>query len=121
MMTGLLVKPFSSLLKSLILFLALLPIACPACAETLNLFYTVEKDGVRYDTAPAAIRKNTARRMFLELNEYGDVVIKHDDVTLVLAYNTPDDFQGLRDRMRALQPRECAAVNGFSFKMSVPF
>lgn len=120
-MAGLLIKPVGSLLSGLIFFLAILPMACPACAESLNLLYTVEKDGVRYGTAPAAARKNTEQRMFLEVNENGDVVIRHANVSLILAYNTPDDGQVLQDHIRDLQPRECAAPNGFNFKMVFSF
>ncbi|HEY4744395.1 MAG TPA: hypothetical protein VIH45_07025 [Desulfuromonadaceae bacterium] len=100
-----------------------LPMARTALgAETLNLFYTVEREGFPFAAAPApAAPRKIAERRTMAVDENGDVVIRHPNATLVLAYSAPDDGLGFRDRMRDLPSRECAAVYGFSVKMKIPF
>ena len=123
-MTGFPINPCGSLLAGFIIVTAIvLSFARTArCAESLNLFYTVEKEVSRFGTAPAVPRTHAKQRSsFLDVDQNGDVVIRHDNVSLVLAYNTPDDGQAPQDRSRDLQPRECAAPNGFNFKVRFPF
>ena len=89
-------------------------------AEALDLFYIVENERLWSETSllPA---KEVARKMFMEVDENGDFVIRHRNVSVILAYYTPDDDQRQPDYRHGLQPRECAAVNGMSIKIAFTF
>jgi hypothetical protein len=89
-------------------------------AEPLDLFCIAENRGPWPGIAQLP-KKEVARRMFMEVDENGDFVIRHGNVSLILAYNTPDDDQRLPDYAHELQPRVCAAINGMSVKIGFMF
>jgi hypothetical protein len=59
--------------------------------------------------------------MFMEVDENGDFVVRHGNVSVIVAYYTPSDEQRQPDYPRGLQPRECTAVNGMSVKIGFTF
>jgi hypothetical protein len=90
-------------------------------AESLNLFYAVDNESILAWTSNISPKKEASHRKLMEMDENGDFVIRNGNVSLLLAYNTPDDERILADHSRDLKPRECAALNGMSFKVAFTF
>ncbi len=114
----------SCLLCTMILVLLHLLIPAVGSAETLKLFYKLAPD-CDQDLHPLPrqiAKKEPVHHMFLEVNENGDVVMHHANVTITMAYNSPDDVIRSQDRVAMdLQPRDCSMMSGISLKMGFSF
>jgi len=114
----------SCLFCTIILVLLHLLIPAVGSAESLKLFYKLAP-GCDLDLHPLPrhnAKNESVHRMFLEMDENGDVVIRHANVTLTMAYNSRDDVIRSQDRVAMdLQPRDCSMMSGVSFKMGFSF
>ena len=96
---------------------------CPAViyAESLKLFYTVDKVALKPGTVSKINKKPAELLPFLGVDKGGDVVIRNGNVSLVMAYNSADDVHRFQDRVRDIQPLERPIMNGISLTICCVF
>jgi len=72
---------------------------------------------------PAAIAvKDIARpSVTIGLNEHGDLAIRHSDVSLIVAYNPPNNIVDHQERIRIAQRQESPAISGISLTVNLLF
>ncbi|OGR25783.1 MAG: hypothetical protein A2X83_02315 [Desulfuromonadales bacterium GWD2_54_10] len=116
-------KPIGSVLKRTMLMVVLGLLLCPAAiyAESLKLFYTVDKDALKPGTVSKINKKPAELLPFLGVDKGGDVVIRNGNVSLVMAYNSADDVHRFQDRVRDIQPLERPIMNGISLTICCVF
>ena len=116
-------KPIGSVLKRTMLMVVLGLLLCPAViyAESLKLFYTVDKVALKPGTVSKINKKPAELLPFLGVDKGGDVVIRNGNVSLVMAYNSADDVHRFQDRVRDIQPLERPIMNGISLTICCVF
>lgn len=55
------------------------------------------------------------------LNENGDLTVRHNDLSLIVAYNPPGDIIDPQERLRMAQRQEIPAISGISLKVCLLF
>lgn len=102
-----------------VLGLLLSPVAI--YAESLKLFYAVDKESLKPGTVSKENKKPAELLPFLSVDKGGDVVIRSGKVSLIMAYNSADDVHRFQDRARDIQPLERPLMNGISLTICCLF
>ena len=66
-------------------------------------------------------RQTDKRSVTVGLNENGDLMIRHSDVSLTVAYNPPTEIIDHQERIRVAQRQDNLAISGISLKISLLF
>src|SRR5689334_4273222 len=98
-----------------LLALMLVPLKARA-EESLQMFLMAEDDSLLSGLAPGKIKRAPERRLFLEVDEHGDVVMKRGNLSMILAYNGQEDVQRSQERGHDLLPQDAPLMGGFSVK-----
>lgn len=88
-----------------------------ACSDPFLMLHTDRGLSPAIETG----RRITNPSVMVGLNENGDLTIRHSDVSLVLAYNPPNDIIDYQERIRIVQRQDCPAISGISLKVSLLF
>ena len=88
-----------------------------ACSDP---FLILHKDGI-ISPARESGKQAIKRSLTVGLNENGDLTVRRSDVSLILAYNPPNDIIDYQERIRIAQRQDCPAISGISFKVSLLF
>lgn len=123
-------------MKSAVVLAGLMLFLAPgvANADPLQLFLLVqkeslpsmvrpeEKDPVQLPMLiPERIKKEPEQRLFLEVDEHGEVVMRQGRVSVILGYNSTEDAQKSQERVRDMQQSEAPLLSGFCIKLSLLF
>lgn len=111
-------RSFGSLLKQFTPIIALLILLAPSVVIA-DPFLMLHNEG----NVPIheAERPSIRKALSIGLNENGDLVIRHSDVSLIMAYNPPNDIVTPQERIRNAQRQDNPAINGISLKISLLF
>jgi hypothetical protein len=55
------------------------------------------------------------------INENGDLMIRRSDISLIVAYNPPNDIIDNQDWIKIAQRFNCPAISGISLKLRLLF
>lgn len=113
------IRTIGSFIKQLIPVFAITLIMAPfvSYAEPLLLLhYEVSSYPV-----PEITRQVVKRPVDFSLNENGDLVIRHRDVSFTMAYSPPDEVIKPQERIRIAQRQDCPSISGISLKISFLF
>lgn len=113
-------RSFGSLLtqfSATIVMLLLVSAPALSWAEPLLLLHS----DVQLPPLPAAAVQDAQRSVTVGLNENGDLIVRHRGLSLVVAYNPPNDIIDPMERIRIAQRQECPAISGISLKVSLLF
>jgi hypothetical protein len=112
-------KSPSNLRKVFIPILALAIYAIPsiACADP---FLMLHYQGERYPALETRKQK-IQRSVKVGINENGDLIIRRSDISLIVAYNPPNDIIDNQDRIKIAQRYNCPAISGISLKICLLF
>ena len=111
-------KPGNTFLKHVTASLLLVLITGSlCCAEEFLVLHNPA-----HSVTPAApVRQNVKRPVTVGLNENGDLILRHSEVSVVVAYNPSTDLIEPQERIRMAQRQENPAISGISFKVSFLF
>jgi hypothetical protein len=105
-----------------VLMLALLLAPEIVFAEQLLFLYNEDLGQLnRLSQRQEFIRKSAQRSTSLGLNKNGDMEIRHGDVSLVMAYNAPNEIVEPQERVRIAQRQEIPNINGVSLRVNFQF
>ena len=112
-------RPYDSLLRRFIHATALIILLAPAlaCADP---YLMLHNEGILYpahEIGGQAIKHSVT----VGLNENGDLMIRHSDLSLIVAYNSPNDVIDQQERIRIAQRQDLPVINGISLKVSLLF
>lgn len=113
-------RTIGSCIKKLISVLALTLCIAPSAsaAESLLLLLHNEADN---NFVPEIVRQTVKRPVDFSLNENGDLVMRHRDISLTLAYSPPNDVIEPQEQLRIAQRQDCPSISGISLKISFLF
>jgi len=100
-----------------IIALAILPTPSIARAEPFLILHNEGIASPAYETVRPAIKHSVT----VGLNDNGDLMLRHKDVSLILAYNPPNDIIEPQERLRIAQRQDSPAISGISLKVTVLF
>ncbi|MDA8430044.1 MAG: hypothetical protein M0T70_12390 [Geobacteraceae bacterium] len=112
-------RSYDSLLRKFIRTTALIILLAPApaCADP---FLRLHNEGLLYPAHEIG-GQTIKRSVTVGLNENGDLMIRHSDLSLIVAYNSPTDAIDQQERIRIAQRQDLPVINGISFKVSLLF
>lgn len=88
-----------------------------ACSDQILMLHT---DSC-LSPAPEAVKNTTKRSLSIGLNENGDLMMSHRDVSLIMAYNPPSEVIDQQERIKNVQKQDCPSISGISLKVSFLF
>ena len=88
-----------------------------AFADPFLMLHNEASISPSHETGRQAIKRSVT----VGLNDNGDLMIRHSDVSLVMAYNPPNDIISYQERIRIAQRQDCPAISGISLKVSLLF
>lgn len=106
-------------LKQFIPTIALITLLVPALASA-DPYLLLQNDGSHSPAQETAVQ-SIKRPMTVGINENGDLMIRHKDLSLILAYNPPPTTIDHQERIRIAQRSDSPAISGISFKVSMVF
>ena len=113
-------RSIGSCIKQLIPVVVLTLLFMVPSASNAELQLVLHNDVGTYPV-PEIVRQAVKRPMDVSINENGDLVIRHRDVSLTVAYSPPDEFIEPQERLRIAQRQDCPAISGLSLKIGFPF
>ena len=112
-------RSFGSLLKQSTPIIALSILLAPSMAFADPFLMSHNEGGI---SPPQETGRQTIKRsVTVGLNENGDLMIRHSDVSLIVAYNHPNDIIGHQEWIRIVQRQDYPAISGISLKVSLLF
>jgi len=110
---------FSKWLKQFapLVSLTILLLPAMACADSFLMLHNGKDTSPSHETAKQTIKRSVT----VGLNENGDLMIRHSDISLVMAYNPPNDIVDYQERIKIAQRQDCPTINGISLKVSLLF
>lgn len=111
-------RTFCSLLKQLTPIISLLILLAPSVvfADPILMLHNEGNFPIQ-----GAVKQSSKKASTVGLNANGDLVIRHSDVSLIMAYNPPNDIVDPQERIRNAQRLDCPTINGVSLKISFLF
>jgi hypothetical protein len=108
-------RSFGSFLPLVALIIFLAPLL--AFADPFLMLRNERSISPASETGRQAIKRSVT----VGLNENGDLMIRHSDVSLILAYNPPNDIIDYQERIRIARRQDCPTISGISLKVSLLF
>ena len=108
-------RSLSARLTQLIPLITLLFLFLPVitCAETFLTLHNSAEQGPD--------RQASKRSLTIGLNENGDLMMRHRDASLIVAYNPPNDIIDYQERIRIAQRQDNPVISGISIKITLLF
>jgi len=110
---------FSNWLKQFapLVSLTILLLPAMACADSFLMLHNGKDTSPSHETAKQTIKRSVT----VGLNENGDLMIRPSDISLVMAYNPPNDIVNYQERNKIATRPDCPTINGISLKVSLLF
>jgi hypothetical protein len=109
---------FGSFLQQLVFVVTVAILVAPqvVSAEPLLLLFN-DNPGQRQEV----IRKSAKQSTLLGLNKNGDMEIRHGGISLIVAYNPPNEIVEPQERLRIAQSQDSPNINGISLRVNFSF
>jgi hypothetical protein len=113
-------RSFGSILRKFAptITLAVFLVPTTACSDP---FLILHNDGTPFPTYETTRLQTSKSAVTFGLNDNGDLMIRHNDLSLIVAYNPSDTATDHQERIRIAQKQDIPAINGISLKVSLLF